>query len=69
MPEPFSTDEVVELARRLLADEDLYCPRCGLALDRRPVQPRSDVSYVRRRVWVACPSCHRSTVLDRSEGR
>lgn len=69
MPESFSPDEVTALVRRLMADEDMLCPRCGIPLDRRPILPRGDVSYVRHRVWVGCPSCHRNAVLDRSEGR
>jgi hypothetical protein len=69
MPESFSPEEVAALVQHLLADEDILCPRCDLRLDRRPIPPRRDVSYVRRREWVGCPSCHRNAVLDRSEGR
>lgn len=68
MPDAFSHDECHALARAV--DEGLVpsCPRCAVPLDRRDVPPRPDVSYVRDRVWVICPSCHRTAVLDRREG-
>lgn len=69
MPEGFSDIECAALFERLTADEPLACPRCHVPLDRREVLPRTDVSYVRDRVWVTCPSCHRSAVLDRRESR
>jgi uncharacterized protein with PIN domain len=69
MPERFSDDEIRGLSRAYLDDEPLRCPRCRVELDRRPVPPRPDVSYVRDRLWVVCPSCHRSLVLDRREAR
>lgn len=68
MGETFTHDEIGELTRGLLAGERLPCPRCGVALDRWPVPPRPDVSYVRDRVWLVCPRCHRTAVLDRREG-
>lgn len=54
-----------EIERAFRADEALVCPDCAVALDRRPVPPRPDVSYVRDRLWLVCPSCHASLVLDR----
>jgi len=68
MPHAFSHDETHALGRALLAGEPLACPRCVVPLDLRPVPPRPDVSYVRDRIWVNCPSCHRTAVLDRREG-
>lgn len=71
--EPFTEgDAFTEWERRALgaalrSGEGLECPRCGTGLDRREVPPRPDVSYVRHRVWVTCPSCHRSAVLDRKQ--
>lgn len=44
--------------------EPLACPACGAALARREVPPRPEVPYVRRRVWLICPSCHRSAAVD-----
>jgi hypothetical protein len=65
--ERFSDDEHTTLHRSFLRGERLDCPVCGAELDRQPVRPRPDVSYVRDRLWVSCPSCRRSTILDRRE--
>ena len=64
MPEPFSATERRVLERALAAGA-AACPRCGAALERRPVPPRPDVSYVRDRVWLLCGRCGGSAVLDR----
>lgn len=67
MPTPYTPAEVASLAGALLRGEGLACPRCGSALDRREVPARRDVSYVRDRVWVVCPACRGTAVLDRRE--
>ncbi len=64
MPEPYSHDDIRTLEASLAAALPLVCPRCGTPLDRREVPPRRDVSYVRERVWLVCPRCHRGVVLD-----
>jgi len=64
----FTGEEARQLTGTLLAGRPLMCPRCGVPLDRIPVPPRRDVSYVRDRLWVVCPRCHRTAVLDRREG-
>lgn len=69
---PHSADPFTEAERRALGmdlrtGKALVCPRCETRLDRRSVPPRRDVSYVRDREWVNCPSCHRSAVLDRKQ--
>ena len=56
-----------EIERAFRAGDALSCPRCGTALDLRPVPPRTDVSYVRDRLLVVCSSCHRTHVLDRKQ--
>ncbi|MDX1495173.1 MAG: hypothetical protein R3253_13985 [Longimicrobiales bacterium] len=65
--DPFTEGERRALGAALRAGEALLCPRCATRLDQRPVPPRTDVSYVRDRAWVSCPSCHRSAVLDRKQ--
>jgi hypothetical protein len=40
------------------------CPACGAELSVRDVEPPRDVSYVRRRLWVLCPSCKRTGAVD-----
>lgn len=64
---PFEEEERRALGTALRSGGALECPRCGTELDRREVLPRPDVSYVRDRVWVTCPSCHRSAVIDRKQ--
>lgn len=43
----------------------LECPLCGTRLHTSPQPPRSDISYVRHRVLLACDSCGLRVVLDR----
>ena len=68
-PERYTDTEHAALRGAFLNDGPLECPSGHGPLDRRPVPPRSDVSYVQERLWVSCPVCHRSTVLDRREPR
>ncbi len=42
----------------------LICPRCIHPLVSRRIPPRSEVSYVRARIWWICNDCGRSVVLD-----
>ena len=64
-PDAFSPEQVREIARVVREGAHPLCPQCGARLDERAVPPRQDVSYVRDRVWLVCPSCRRSTVVDR----
>ena len=66
-PEVFTPDELTALGREVRRGGAVRCPACGSALDQRPVPPRTDVSYVRDRVWLVCPSCHRNGVIDRRD--
>jgi hypothetical protein len=65
----YSTDEVRALAAALDRGRPLLCPRCATPLDRRPIAPRPDVPYVRDRIWLVCPGCRATGVLDRREAR
>ncbi len=67
VPHSFTDEETKELTRALLGDHVLLCPRCGVPLDTRSVPPRRDVSYVRDRMWLVCPRCRRTAVLDRRD--
>ncbi|MFQ5537199.1 MAG: hypothetical protein ACE5GJ_07070 [Gemmatimonadota bacterium] len=70
MPESsFSHAQIHDLEEVLAAGGVLRCPECGVVMDRRSVPPRSEVSYVRDRLWLVCPRCHRSAVLDRPQSR
>ena len=66
-PGTFTRDQLATLGESVRAGRHPSCPACGASLDERSVPPREDVSYVRDRVWLVCPSCHRSAVLDRRE--
>jgi hypothetical protein len=69
VPEPFSPHEERALARAVRDGSLAACPRCGGLLDEWPIPPRSDVSYVRDRLWLVCPSCRRTAVIDRRDPR
>lgn len=69
MPDSFTEQEGRGLSRALEAGEVPACPRCAVPMDRRAVPPRRDVSYVRDRMWLVCPVCHRTIVLDRRDPR
>lgn len=64
------TDRELSLLKERLGEmeggsgETLPCPSCGSPLELRRVSPRSDVSYVRERVWLLCGSCGRTAVVD-----
>ena len=61
---PYTADERHALERGA-ATGRLECPRCGGALDLHDVPHRTEVSYVRDRVWLQCGACGGSAVLDR----
>lgn len=69
MPESFTHEEIHALAEGAGAGGVLDCPRCAVPLDRRSIPPRRDVSYVRDRLWLVCPACHRTAVVDLREHR
>ena len=66
-PSAFTRDQLAALAVVVWKGGQPVCPVCAVALDEQAVPPRTDVSYVRDRVWLVCPSCHRTAVLDRRE--
>ena len=61
---PLTLEERRSLIRVFTTRGSATCPECGRPMDRREVQPRDDVSYVRHRLWVTCPACDASAVLD-----
>jgi uncharacterized protein with PIN domain len=67
------TGAYTAVERRALEDAlrdgiPLRCPHCDVQLSAQPVDRSPDVSYVRHRVWVLCPSCRRTASLDRPPG-
>lgn len=65
----FSAAERRAITRALRAGERPECPHCGGTLTRRDVTPSTQVSYVRRRVWLLCPECKRTGAVDAPEIR
>ncbi|MSR35654.1 MAG: hypothetical protein EXR95_03270 [Gemmatimonadetes bacterium] len=59
------TPEERHLVERTLARGERACPRCAGALELRDVLPRTEVAYVRDRVWLLCATCGASAVIDR----
>jgi hypothetical protein len=53
-----------DLERALHDGQELACPGCQAPLARHPVPAPAAVSYVRHRLLVICPRCHRSATLD-----
>jgi uncharacterized protein with PIN domain len=66
-PVVYSRSELDRLRKQARRGGALRCPRCSEALLPRSVPPRSEVGYVRSRVWWVCPACRRSAVLDQRE--
>jgi hypothetical protein len=66
-PSAFTRDQLTTLAEVVRKGGHPACPACAVPLDEQAVPPRADVAYVRDRVWLVCPSCHRTAVLDRRE--
>ena len=64
MTENLTASEEATLRLKLRTGEKLNCPRCGTRLQATPVPPRSDLSYVRHRVLLACHSCDLKVALD-----
>ena len=60
----FEQHERLRLLDALRSDDDPLCPRCERPMDRTEIQPRKDVSYVRKRVWLMCAPCDRSAIVD-----
>lgn len=65
MARSYTPAEIHRLEEALLGGGKTCCPKCDVAMDRRVISPRHDVSYVRDRVWLTCAHCHRSVVIDR----
>jgi hypothetical protein len=64
----YSREEREALAAAWRAGRTPPCPRCGVALLRKPVQDPAAVSYVRRRSWLHCPRCGTALVADDPRG-
>ncbi len=65
MTEQLEPDEVERIRAALISGSDAVCTRCEGRLDRTDVSPRSDVPYVRDRIWLICGNCGATLVMDR----
>ena len=65
MAEQFEPHEIDGIRAALADGSDPVCPRCGGRFDRTDVPQRSDVPYVRDRIWLICPTCGIGFVTDR----
>jgi len=63
----FSRSELVEIRADLRLGHPPECPTCTAPLLSRPIPPREDVAYVRHRIWLLCPQCQRSALLEAPE--
>lgn len=68
MPEGYTREQRNALEQAVRNGEELRCPACGERVMESRVGPRADVAYVRRRIWLLCSGCRRSTSLDVSAG-
>ena len=65
----FTGDQSRALADDVRRGAEATCPVCHVPMDRQAVPPRSDLAYVRDRILLVCPECHRNHVLDRVDKR
>ena len=60
----YSKTERHALEAALKSGGPLDCPACGARVSARSVPAPPEVSYVRHRVWIMCPSCKRTASID-----
>ncbi len=65
MAKQFKPHEIESIRAALAGGSEPVCPRCGGRFDHTDVPPRSDVPYVRDRIWLICASCGDGLVMDR----
>ena len=64
MTSGFDAAQRAALQKALAAADTLRCPVCDVVLSTQAVDPKPDVPYVRRRLWVLCPKCRRTASID-----
>lgn len=63
----YKPTELQTLVKALRSREPPVCPRCLEPMTGSPAQQRRDLPYVRDRIWLLCPRCRGSAVLERKE--
>ena len=65
----FTTDEQRTIREAYERDGSATCPRCNVPLTVRGIGGGSfGLGYARRREWLLCPKCRRSTLFDVKRG-
>jgi hypothetical protein len=64
MAENFNAAQRAELLSAWGAGVQLGCPACGAVVVARVIEPKRELPYVRRRVWLICSGCKRSLTID-----
>lgn len=57
-----------ELERAIERGGPVPCPVCGTLTARSEVPTPRELPYVRRRVWILCPTCKRTAAIDVRKG-
>ena len=65
----YTPEEQRTIREEFTAGGTAACPRCRATMTPRPIGGGSfGLGYARRRVWLICPSCHRSALFDVRRG-
>lgn len=65
----YDPEEQRTIRDALAKGEQANCPRCEVAMTVRPIGGGSfGLGYARRREWLICPKCHRSSIFDVKRG-
>jgi hypothetical protein len=61
--------ELQRIREEFIAGNAAQCPRCSVAMTRRPIGGGSfGLGYARQRDWLICPKCRRSAIYDIQRG-
>lgn len=60
----FSRLETARIRERWLTSGDAACPDCETRLREKQISPHDRLPYVRTRVWLLCPTCARSVLVE-----
>jgi hypothetical protein len=61
--------ELQRIREEFIAANSAQCPRCSVAMTRRPIGGGSfGLGYARQRDWLICPKCRRSAIYDIHRG-
>lgn len=65
----YTAAEQRALREEFAAGHAVQCPRCHVAMTKRPIGGGSfGLGYARQREWLICPQCRRSALFDVRRG-